>query len=132
LLGLGEGVFPVLLFSGVCLALYLFKNRVGDLWLRGIGLLLLSVAFAAATHFFRPGSQDGLPEGNGGLLGITAATFLQGHFGKVGGVAACELHDRGAKVIAVSDVSGGLHDANGLDIPRLYNEATEHGHSYLA
>ena len=39
-------------------------------------------------------------------------------FGKVGGVAACELHDRGANVIAVSDVSGGLHDENGLDIPR--------------
>jgi glutamate dehydrogenase (NAD(P)+) len=53
-------------------------------------------------------------------------------FGKVGGVAAGELHERGAKVIAVSDVSGGLLDENGLDIPRLYAEATEHGHAYLA
>src|SRR6476619_7128520 len=53
-------------------------------------------------------------------------------FGKVGGVAACELHEHGAKVIAVSDVSGGLHDETGLDIPRLYGEATEHGHAYLA
>jgi glutamate dehydrogenase (NAD(P)+) len=53
-------------------------------------------------------------------------------FGKVGGVAASELHERGAKVIAVSDVSGGLLDENGLDIPRLYAEAAEHGHAYLA
>jgi glutamate dehydrogenase (NAD(P)+) len=53
-------------------------------------------------------------------------------FGKVGGVAASELHERGAKVIAVSDVSGGLLDEAGLDIPRLYAAATEHGHAYLA
>jgi glutamate dehydrogenase (NAD(P)+) len=53
-------------------------------------------------------------------------------FGKVGGVAACELHERGARVIAVSDVSGGLHEESGLDIPRLFDEATEHGHAYLA
>ena len=52
-------------------------------------------------------------------------------FGKVGGIAACDLYERGAKVIAVSDVSGGLYDENGLDIPRLFNEATEHGHAYL-
>ncbi len=53
-------------------------------------------------------------------------------FGKVGGIAACDLHERGASVIAVSDVSGGLYDENGLDVPRLFNEATEHGHAYLA
>ncbi len=37
-------------------------------------------------------------------------------FGKVGGVAALELADRGAIVTAVSDVSGGLHDERGLDV----------------
>ena len=34
-------------------------------------------------------------------------------FGNVGGVAAAELHALGATVIAVSDVSGGLHSAAG-------------------
>jgi glutamate dehydrogenase (NAD(P)+) len=53
-------------------------------------------------------------------------------FGKVGGVAASELAERGAKVIAVSDVSGGLHDESGLDIRRLYDHALEHGHGSLA
>ena len=48
-------------------------------------------------------------------------------FGNVGGVAASELHDRGASVIAVSDVSGGFHDERGLDIPALHAYAAEHG-----
>src|SRR6058998_2794800 len=34
-------------------------------------------------------------------------------FGNVGGVAATELHERGATVVAVSDVSGGLHSEAG-------------------
>jgi glutamate dehydrogenase/leucine dehydrogenase len=46
-------------------------------------------------------------------------------FGNVGGIAAGELHDKGAVVVGVSDLSGGLHDENGLDIPalRAYAEA---------
>jgi glutamate dehydrogenase (NAD(P)+) len=48
-------------------------------------------------------------------------------FGNVGGVAAQELVDRGATVIAVSDVSGGIHDAAGLDIPTMSAYAKEHG-----
>jgi glutamate dehydrogenase (NAD(P)+) len=52
-------------------------------------------------------------------------------FGKVGGVAACELAERGATVIAVSDVSGGIHDERGLDIKALYTHALEHGHGSL-
>src|SRR5438094_7777787 len=68
-LAIGQGVFPVLFFTGVLLALALFKNRVSDIWLRVIGLLLLSTAFAAAVHHLRPGSMNGFPEGHGGLLG---------------------------------------------------------------
>jgi glutamate dehydrogenase/leucine dehydrogenase len=63
------------------------------------------------------------------LAGLTCA--VQG-FGKVGAVAASELHERGAKVVAVSDVSGGLHDECGLDIPSLYATTLEHGHATLA
>jgi len=48
-------------------------------------------------------------------------------FGNVGGVAASELHEQGATVIAVSDVSGGVHDPAGLDIPALHAWAEEHG-----
>src|SRR5215207_1926375 len=59
----GQGVFPVLFFTGVCVALVIFNNRIGDWWLRTIGLTLLAVAFAAAIHHFRPGSTTSFPEG---------------------------------------------------------------------
>jgi glutamate dehydrogenase (NAD(P)+) len=48
-------------------------------------------------------------------------------FGNVGGIAAHELADRGATVIAVSDVSGGVHDPAGLPIHELSDFAKEHG-----
>jgi glutamate dehydrogenase (NAD(P)+) len=43
-----------------------------------------------------------------------ATVAVQG-FGKVGGRAAQFLRDAGCTVIAVSDVKGGVYDANGLD-----------------
>jgi len=51
---------------------------------------------------------------------------IQG-FGNVGGIAASELHDRGARVIAVSDLSGGVYAESGLDIPALHAYVGEHG-----
>ncbi|HWH06571.1 MAG TPA: Glu/Leu/Phe/Val dehydrogenase [Gaiellaceae bacterium] len=48
-------------------------------------------------------------------------------FGNVGGIAAHELADRGATVIAVSDVSGGIHDEAGLPVHELSDFAKEHG-----
>ena len=48
-------------------------------------------------------------------------------FGNVGGIAALELHERGARVTAVSDVSGGMGDEGGLDVPALHEYMREHG-----
>jgi glutamate dehydrogenase (NAD(P)+) len=48
-------------------------------------------------------------------------------FGNVGGVAASELHQKGATVIAVSDLSGGIYDENGLDIPAVHAYVREQG-----
>jgi glutamate dehydrogenase (NAD(P)+) len=48
-------------------------------------------------------------------------------FGNVGGIAAQELVDRGATVLAVSDISGGVFDPDGLDIPTMNAYAKEHG-----
>jgi len=48
-------------------------------------------------------------------------------FGNVGGIAAGELHDRGARVVAVSDLSGGVYAAGGLDIPALHAYVDAHG-----
>jgi glutamate dehydrogenase (NAD(P)+) len=50
------------------------------------------------------------------LKGTTVA--IQG-FGNVGQFAALFAHQRGAKVVAVSDMSGGVANPSGLDIPKL-------------
>jgi glutamate dehydrogenase (NAD(P)+) len=52
-------------------------------------------------------------------------------FGKVGGIAALELAQRGAVVTAVSDVSGGIYDERGLNVPELHAHAEQHGHGAL-
>jgi glutamate dehydrogenase (NAD(P)+) len=48
-------------------------------------------------------------------------------FGNVGGIAATELHEKGATVVAVSDISGGVYAEDGLDIPTLHEHVREHG-----
>jgi glutamate dehydrogenase (NAD(P)+) len=48
-------------------------------------------------------------------------------FGNVGGIAASELHAKGARVVAVSDISGGVYAEAGLDIPALHAYVAEHG-----
>jgi glutamate dehydrogenase (NAD(P)+) len=48
-------------------------------------------------------------------------------FGNVGGIAAAELYEKGATVVAVSDVSGGVAAESGLDISALHEHVAEHG-----
>ena len=47
-------------------------------------------------------------------------------FGNVGGIAASELHAKGATVVAVSDLSGGAYAEDGLDVPTLHEYVREH------
>jgi glutamate dehydrogenase (NAD(P)+) len=58
------------------------------------------------------------------LEGLRVA--VQG-FGNVGSVCAALLHAGGAKVIAVSDVAGGVLNAGGLDVQALRRHAGETG-----
>jgi glutamate dehydrogenase (NAD(P)+) len=52
---------------------------------------------------------------------------IQG-FGNVGSWAATELHELGVKVVAVSDVSGGVFNHDGLDIPHLLQWSSSKRH----
>jgi glutamate dehydrogenase (NAD(P)+) len=52
-------------------------------------------------------------------LDVTGATAAVQGFGNVGMHTARILHEAGVKVIAVSDAKGGVHSAQGLDIPTL-------------
>ena len=94
-------------------------------------------------HGYSPAILTGKPLELGGSAGREAATgkgtavitretaqnwnidlknskvVIQG-FGNVGSYAAKFLHEYGCKIIAVSDVTGGLYDPDGLDIDSLF------------
>ena len=62
--------------------------------------------------------------GNFDLKKCTAAVH---GFGKVGAVASYELFIRGCKVVAVSDVFGGIHNKDGIDIPKAMEHMMKNG-----
>lgn len=102
----------------------------------------------SAKYGYTPAAVTGKPVALGGSLGREEATgrgvmiimqnygrdagipikdgrvVIQG-FGNVGAHLALFLHEQGAKVVAVSDVNGGLHNENGLDVPSLFE------HTYI-
>ena len=57
---------------------------------------------------------------------IQGATVAVQGFGNVGSVSADLLSKEGAKIVAVSDVTGGVHDRAGLDVPALLRWAADH------
>src|SRR3954466_273364 len=65
----------------------------------------------AAKHIHSQGKQ-------GPKLDASTTVAVHG-FGKVGNVAALEIYHLGTKVVAVSDVSGGVYNKSGLNIPEV-------------
>lgn len=47
-------------------------------------------------------------------------------FGKVGAVAAQEIHQLGTKVVAVSDYAGAIYNKNGLNIPEVIKHMSKY------
>jgi glutamate dehydrogenase (NAD(P)+) len=45
--------------------------------------------------------------------------------GNVGGIGAILMHEQGYKVIAISDIAGGIYNESGLDIPEALNYLNE-------
>jgi glutamate dehydrogenase (NAD(P)+) len=58
------------------------------------------------------------------LKGATVA--IQG-FGNVGEATARLLHEAGARIVAITDVGGGVHSPNGLNVGDLRRRFEEHG-----
>jgi glutamate dehydrogenase (NAD(P)+) len=58
---------------------------------------------------------------------IKGATVAIQGFGNVGSVSATQLRAIGAKVVAVTDHKGGLHNDGGLDLDGMLEHARQHG-----
>jgi glutamate dehydrogenase (NAD(P)+) len=62
----------------------------------------------------------------GGIAVDDATVAIQG-FGNVGEATARLLHERGARIVAITDVMGGVYAPAGLDVPFLSRYLQEHG-----
>ena len=60
-------------------------------------------------------------------LDLAGATVAVQGFGNVGEATARLLHERGARVVAITDVGGGAYAAGGLDVQLLARLLQEHG-----
>lgn len=101
-------------------------------------------------HGYSPAIVTGKPVDLGGSLGRDAATgrgvmfateallaeygksisdqrFVIQGFGNVGSWAAELIHEKGGKIVAVSDISGAIKNSNGLDIPALMKHTKTNG-----
>jgi glutamate dehydrogenase (NAD(P)+) len=106
--------------------------------------------YSVARGYSTPAVVTGKPLSVGGSLGRAEATGIgvmitatemmkklgmqpeqtrvavQG-FGNVGSVAAFKMWEQGCKIVAASDVNGGIYNPNGLDIPALLAHMAESG-----
>lgn len=89
-------------------------------------------------HYGIPGREEATGRGVGiltvkalGRLGckVTGATVAIQGFGNVGVHAAKFLDEAECNVVAISDISGGYYNANGLDILKAARYAREHNKS---
>lgn len=60
-------------------------------------------------------------------LGVDQPTAAIQGFGNVGSITAKYLHQLGCKVVAITDVHGGVYNPNGIDVPDLLAYARERG-----
>lgn len=81
---IGPGTF-VLLGSLLCYLLARLADRTVDqVVFRFVGMVLLTVAVSTTFYFFWPHRVYTFPLGSGGVLGVSAATYLRSHFAVLG------------------------------------------------
>jgi glutamate dehydrogenase (NAD(P)+) len=113
-----------------------------DLWTNARTMAWICDAYSRYVGHFEPAVVTGKPLEIGGSLGRSGATGLGMYFslleaskhleyplegkrvaiigyGNVGSSIAELLHPYGCKIIAVTDIYGGIYNKNGIDIPAL-------------
>lgn len=121
---------------------YVFGNDMG--FAEKDGAIALDEAEDMKAAIGTPADLGGLPYDELGVTGFgvveaaeCAAPFkgielnkatvaIQG-FGAVGAFAAKCIQEKGARVVAVSSIVGGLYDPQGLDIPKLFALREKYG-----
>lgn len=63
-----------------------------------------------------------------GIMPNKTSVVVQG-FGNVGSVSAQLMYEQGAKIIAISDISGGYYNKDGIDIPAAIDYMTANNRS---
>ncbi len=61
-----------------------------------------------------------------GMRPEDCTVVVQG-FGNVGSISARLLHEMGCRVVGLSDIQGGVYNANGIDVHRALRFSKEHG-----
>lgn len=122
-----------------------------DVGTDGQTMAWLMDTYSQITGYAIPGVVTGKPVEVGGSLGreestgrgvvycaeeaakilkipMNSQTTVAVHgFGKVGSIAAREIQSLGTRVVAISDVSGGLYNENGIDIVDAMKHCAQHG-----
>jgi glutamate dehydrogenase (NAD(P)+) len=57
---------------------------------------------------------------------VDSTVVVQG-FGNVGSISARLMHEMGCKVVALSDINGGVYNPNGIDVHQALHFSNEHG-----
>lgn len=80
----GPGTYPLLLFAAAGAIVRLARDAMPDFPLRAIGVLLLTVVTSSTVSLVAAPPTHGLPEGNGGILGIAAVALMQRYMSGIG------------------------------------------------
>ncbi len=81
---IGPGVFVVLI-SAICFFIALLASRqVTQPIVRGVGLVLVTVAASSSFYLLWPHRVFLFPAGSGGVLGVASAAFLLNNFASLG------------------------------------------------
>ncbi|UCF32576.1 MAG: DNA translocase FtsK [Phycisphaerales bacterium] len=81
---LGDGIYPLLLFSSLAALMKLVRGEIGHTWERTIGLILFVPCTSAAVHLIGGSSTVALPVGNGGVIGYALGELLRQNVSNLG------------------------------------------------
>ncbi len=81
---LGQGTWVFLLFVAIYTLIIVAGSASVGAWLRLAGMLILITVSSAILALVEAPSSTGMPEGGGGVLGLSIVTYLKQYFSKFG------------------------------------------------